>query len=334
MVNGVKAASEPVLSIRDLVIEFDSKNGPLRAVDGVSFDVREGEVLCIVGESGSGKSLTMLAVMGLLPVGARIASGSIVFRGQELVGMPDKQRRKIRGRDLAMVFQDPMTSLNPVMRVGAQVAEMIRLHRKDLSKTQVRARVIELLELVRIPNAEARYKNYPHEFSGGMRQRAVIAMSMAHNPALLIADEPTTALDVTIQAQVLGVLREVRADTGSSMALITHDLGVVAEVADRVVVMYGGRVMETGTVFEIFEQPKHPYTVGLLASTLRAGTEDDEGVRGSGPTAHDRLATHGLRVQPAVRPRRWPKRLHEQGPGVAGMSLPRVTARRAISAPR
>jgi oligopeptide/dipeptide ABC transporter ATP-binding protein len=267
--------ADPLLVVRDLVVEFSSPQGALRAVNGVSFDVYPEEVLGIVGESGSGKSLTMLAVMGLLPPGARVASGTITFRGRDMVNMSPKDRSKILGKEMAMIFQDPMTSLNPVIRVGHQLAEMVRAHDRSLTRKQVRARAMELLEMVRIPDPRTRYSSYPHEFSGGMRQRVMIAMAVAHSPGLLIADEPTTALDVTIQAQVLRVLSRIRGEVGASMTLITHDLGLIAETADRIVVMYGGRVVESGTVQQIFATPRHPYTVGLLASALRLDTPVD-----------------------------------------------------------
>ena len=261
---------EALLSVRDLVVEFASPDGFHRAVNGVSFDLYPDEVLGVVGESGSGKSVTMLAVMGLLPAArARVAGGEIWFRGRNLLQMPRKEFRALRGGDLSMIFQDPMTSLNPVRRVGSQIAEAIRLHRPGLSRSQVRDRVVELLGVVGVPAPERRYRQYPHEYSGGMRQRAMIAMAIANEPLVLIADEPTTALDVTIQAQVLDVLAEVRGHTGASMVMITHDLGLVAETADRVAVMYGGRVMELTGVEEIFTAPRHPYTVGLLASLPR-----------------------------------------------------------------
>jgi oligopeptide/dipeptide ABC transporter ATP-binding protein len=271
-------AAEPVLSVRDLVIDFDLPDGPVRVIDGVSFDVFPNEVLCVVGESSSGKSVTMLAVVGLLPRSARVVSGQILFRGRDLRMISAGELRALRGGDLAMVFQDPMTSLNPVLKVGNQIDETLRLHNPELGRAARRKRVVELLRQVEVPNPEARARSYPHEFSGGMRQRAMIAMAMANNPALLIADEPTTALDVTIQAQVLDVLRQVREKRGSALVLITHDLGVVAETADRVVVMYCGRLMETGTVEQIFHDPRHPYTAGLMASLLRMDHEEDEGV--------------------------------------------------------
>ena len=258
----------PVLSVRDLVVDFETPTGRQRAVHGVSFDVRANEVFCLVGESGSGKSVTSLAVMRLLPRTARIAGGEIQFQGRDLRKVSREEMRNIRGKELAMIFQDPMTSMNPVIRVGKQIGEMIHLHEREMSRDDVRARAVELLRGVHVPNADARYSSYPHELSGGTRQRAMIAMAMAHNPALLIADEPTTALDVTIQAQVLDLLAELRAAKGSALMLITHDLGVVAETADRVAVMYAGSIVETGTVDEIFNTPRHPYTVGLLASLL------------------------------------------------------------------
>jgi oligopeptide/dipeptide ABC transporter ATP-binding protein len=265
------AAVEPVLAVRDLVVDFDTPGGSVRAIDGVSFEVYPNEVLCIVGESGSGKSISLLAAIGLLPPAARVVSGEILFKGRDLGALPPAAMRGVRGKEIAMIFQDPMSALNPVIRVGRQIAEMVALHRPDMSRAAVKARAVELLAQMRVPDPERRYDAYPHEFSGGMRQRAMIAMAMAHHPALLIADEPTTALDVTIQAQVLDLLGDIRARNESSMILVTHDLGVVAETADRVVVMYSGRVMETGTVQQIFDDPRHPYTVGLLASLLTGG---------------------------------------------------------------
>jgi peptide/nickel transport system ATP-binding protein len=262
-------ASEPVLSVRDLVIEVPGAEGPIRLVDGVSFDVFAHEVFGIVGESGSGKSMTMLAVMGLLPDPVRMTSGEVILRGQRLTGLSFEEMRKVRGRSMSMIFQDPMTSLNPVLRIGTQIAETIRLHNRALSKRQVRARAIELLSLVGIPDPGRRFDQFPNEFSGGMRQRAMIAIAMANDPHLMIADEPTTALDVTIQAQVLEVLANIRARTGAAMVLITHDLGLIAESADRVAVMYGGRMMERADVGVAFSEPRHPYTVGLISSLPR-----------------------------------------------------------------
>ncbi len=282
----------PLLEVNNLVVEFDSSSGPVRAVDGVTFMVFPDEVFCLVGESGSGKSVTMLAVMGLLPPNARITNGEILFRGQDLRRMPTRELNKIRGRDLAMIFQDPMTSLNPVRTIGSQIAEMIRLHRRDLTRAEVRGRVVELLRGVGVADASERARAYPHQWSGGMRQRAMIAMAMAHSPSLLVADEPTTALDVTIQAQVMDLLAEVRARSSASMIMITHDMGLVAQVADRVVVMYSGRMVESGTVFDVFDNPSHPYTVGLLASVLQSGTVERRAyaIPGSPPSPQHRPA--------------------------------------------
>jgi oligopeptide/dipeptide ABC transporter ATP-binding protein len=232
------------------------------------------EVVGIVGESGSGKSVTMMAVMGLLPRTATV-KGSVRFRGEEILGLPDKQLRRYRGRKLAMIFQDPLTSLNPVFTVGAQIAEAIRVH-NDVKRSAAMERAVELLDLVGIPNAAKRARQYPHEFSGGMRQRAMIAMSIANDPDVLIADEPTTALDVTIQAQILDVLERAQQAVSSAIVLITHDLGVVAGVADRVMVMYAGRAVEQGLVDDVFLRPRHPYTLGLLESLPRLDAEGQE----------------------------------------------------------
>jgi oligopeptide/dipeptide ABC transporter ATP-binding protein len=261
---------DPLLSIRGLVTEFSTPDGVVHAVDGVSYDVYPGETLGVVGESGSGKSVTVMSVLGLIPQPpGRIAAGEILLEGRNLLDLEVRELRKIRGKDIAMIFQDPMTSLNPVLRVGDQIAEAITTHEPDHEEDDVRKRVVDLLELVGVPNADDRYDRYPHEYSGGMRQRAMIAMAIANQPKILIADEPTTALDVTIQAQVLEVLRRAQQETNAGTILITHDLGVIAEMADRVVVMYGGRVVETGTVDEIFHAPRHPYTLGLLSSLPR-----------------------------------------------------------------
>lgn len=261
-------ASDVLLEVKDLSVSFPTDAGLAQAVEGLSFVLHAGETLGIVGESGSGKSMTAMAIMGILPKNA-IVTGSILLRGRELVGLADHELRAIRGQDIAMVFQDALTSLNPVMTVGQQLIEAVRVHRPDTSKAERRARAIELLDVVGIPAPEQRVERYPHEFSGGMRQRVMIAMSIANEPELLIADEPTTALDVTVQAQVLEVLREVQVRTGTTVLLITHDLGVVAGVADRVVVMYSGGVVEAAPVEPIFYEPAHPYTVGLLASLPR-----------------------------------------------------------------
>ena len=259
---------EPLLEVRNLTVRFPTDDGLLTAVDDLSFELFPGETLGIVGESGSGKSVTSMAILGLLPKYARI-QGSIRFRGEELVGRVDQEMRNLRGRHIAMIFQDALASLNPVHRVGAQIAEAIAVHAPELSDAAVRTRGLELLNLVGIPNPVDRYDQYPHEYSGGMRQRAMIAMSIANEPEVLIADEPTTALDVTIQAQVMEVIARIQQRTNSSMMLITHDLGVVAGAADRILVMYAGRQVETGLVDEVFYRPAHPYTRGLLASLPR-----------------------------------------------------------------
>jgi oligopeptide transport system ATP-binding protein len=255
----------PVLSVRDLATSFFSQRGEVQAVRGVSFDVFPGEVLGIVGESGSGKSITAMSILRLLKASGRIKSGSVHFDGQDLIALDEADLRDIRGNRIGMIFQDPMTSLNPTLTVGEQVIETILRHRKA-TRAEARARAVELFELVRIPSAAERLKSYPHEFSGGMRQRVMIAIALACDPKLLIADEPTTALDVTIQRQILGLLKDLQSRLGMAIILITHDLGVIAEVTDRIVVMYGGLVMETGPVRDLFARPMHPYTRGLLAS--------------------------------------------------------------------
>ncbi|MCC7427282.1 MAG: ABC transporter ATP-binding protein [Alphaproteobacteria bacterium] len=282
----------PLLEVRDLVVELATPRGPLRVVDGVSFTVARREVFGVVGESGSGKSITMLAVMGLLPPGMRIAAGTIRLDGQSLPDLDAERLRRLRGGRMAMIFQDPMTSLNPVLRIGTQIAEAVRLHHPDWPAARVHARVIEVLGLVGIPDPARRYRQYPNEFSGGMRQRAMIAMAIANEPDLLVADEPTTALDVTIQAQVMAVLAEARARTGAAMVLITHDLGLVAEVADRVAVMYGGRFMESAAVEDLFRVPSHPYSVGLMASLPRLDRQGEAlySIPGQPPGLADRPA--------------------------------------------
>jgi oligopeptide/dipeptide ABC transporter ATP-binding protein len=259
--------NDAVLEITDLTVTFPTDDGEVEAVRSVTWTLGRGRVLGIVGESGSGKSVSANAIMGLLPRNARI-SGSITYQGDELLTQSEKELSSLRGSRIAMIFQDPMTSLNPVYRIGWQIAEAIRLH-EDVSKGDARNRAIELLETVGIPNARQRVDSYPHEFSGGMRQRAVIAIAMANQPEVIIADEPTTALDVTVQAQVLDALAAARTSTGAAMILITHDLGVVAGSADDVVVMYAGRAVEVGTVDDIYYQPRHPYTLGLLGSLPR-----------------------------------------------------------------
>jgi len=260
--------SAPLLEVGDLHVSFPTGDGLVHAVRGVTYRLSSGEVLGIVGESGSGKSVTSLAVMGLLPASAEV-SGSIRYRGQELLGRSDKDMSRVRGKGVSMIFQDPMTSLDPVYRVGFQIEETLRSHDRKLSGKAASARAVELLEMVGIPNAAGRVRSYPHEFSGGMRQRVVIAIAMANQPDVIIADEPTTALDVTVQAQILEVLDTALEETGAAMVLITHDLGVVAGVADRVLVMYAGRPVEIGSVEDIYYEPRMPYTLGLLGSLPR-----------------------------------------------------------------
>ena len=254
-----------LLSVRNLKTSFFTHVGEVKAVRGISFDVNEGEVLGIVGESGSGKSVTSLSIMGLLQYPGRVVDGEILLNGEDILTYSKKQMRRVRGKEIAMIFQDPMTSLNPVYTIGNQIMEMILEHEK-MSRREARARAIEMLKLVGIPAAEKRIDSYPHEFSGGMRQRVMIALALSCNPKLLIADEPTTALDVTIQAQILSLIKSLNKQFGMTTMLITHDLGVVATVCDKVAVMYGGLIMEYGTVDEIFYHPRHPYTMGLLGS--------------------------------------------------------------------
>ena len=263
--------AEPVLQIRDLCVTFNTPLGPLSAVRGVDLDVHASEMVAVVGESGSGKSVSFLAAMGLLPRTATV-SGSVMLQGRELVGASAKELRSVRGHLLSMIFQDPLSALNPVHRIGAQIAEMLQAHQK-LSDKAARARAVDLLDIVGIPQPGDRAMQYPHEFSGGMRQRVVIAMAIANSPKVLIADEPTTALDVTVQAQILEVIQKVQKQFGTAVVLITHDLGVVARVCERVNVMYAGRVVERADVGELFEHPTHPYTRGLLASLPQVGSE-------------------------------------------------------------
>jgi oligopeptide/dipeptide ABC transporter ATP-binding protein len=270
---------EPILSIKDLVVEFKTDDGIVHAVDGISYDVYPGETLGIVGESGSGKSVSTMSILGLIPQPpGRIPSGTAMFKGQDLLKMKKRELRRFRGDELAMVFQDPMTSLNPVLKIGYQLGEMIKTHYPKEPNDKVHTRVVDLMRMVGIPNPEQRYNQYPHEFSGGMRQRPMIAMSIANSPSLLIADEPTTALDVTIQAQVLEVLKTVQAETDAATILITHDLGIVAELCERVIVMYAGKIVEQGDVHTIFQSPRHPYTIGLMDSLPKL-TEDEEWLR-------------------------------------------------------
>lgn len=268
--------SEPILRVEDLQTSFMTSAGEVQAVRGVSFTVHKGEILGIVGESGSGKSVTSMSVLRLLADTARIKSGKVEFEGADLTKVSDRQMREIRGQKIAMVFQDPMSSLNPLIPVGKQVAEMIRVHHPDIKSDELKEKTLQLFKDVRIPEAEKRLKAYPHEFSGGMRQRVMIAMALANHPDLLIADEPTTALDVTIQHQILKQMRALQQEYGTSIIFITHDLGVVAELCDRVVVMYGGLVMEQADIYDLFENPLHPYTMGLLASVPGLNKDKNE----------------------------------------------------------
>lgn len=269
----IRQTAVPLLEVRDLAVDLPTPAGVVMAVRGVSFDIRPGQVVGMVGESGSGKTITALAIMGLLPKSALIR-GSARYRGVELLGMGNSQLRAVRGRRLAMVFQDPMTSLNPVFTVGWQLAEAVLTHH-DVSKKEAMARAVELLELVNIPHPKEGAASYPHELSGGMRQRAMIAMAMANEVEAIIADEPTSALDVTIQAQLLETLMRVQEETQVAILLITHDLGVVAGLAEDVLVMYAGRIVEAGSVYDIYRRPRMPYTVGLLGSAPRLDAEDE-----------------------------------------------------------
>jgi peptide/nickel transport system ATP-binding protein len=259
-------AAQTLLEIRNLKTYFDVRGGVLKAVDDVSFTMEAGETLGLVGESGCGKTVTANSIMRLVPIPpGRIAGGEILFDGADILKLPASEMRKVRGNKISMIFQEPMTSLNPVFTVGDQVAEVIRLHQK-LSQREIQDRVIEAFRLVRIPAPESRIKEYPHQMSGGMRQRVIIAMALACNPKLMIADEPSTALDVTIQAQILDLMNNLKEETGASILFITHDLGVIAEMAQRVVVMYAGKIMEGADVDTLFGEPKHPYTIGLMSS--------------------------------------------------------------------
>ena len=273
--------SNSVLQIRDLRVTFNTQLGVLKAVRGIDVDVAPGEILGVVGESGSGKSVSFLAAMGLLPNSATI-TGSVKLDGEELIGAKRKAIRSVRGKSLAMVFQDPLSALNPVHRVGDQIVEMIQSH-QDMNTHDAEKKAVELLEIVGIPQPDERARQYPHEFSGGMRQRVVIAMAIANNPKVLIADEPTTALDVTVQAQILEVIQRVQQTFGTAVVLITHDLGVIARVADSVNVMYAGRNVESGSVQSIFDHPSHPYTRGLLSSLPHEGIERLQPIAGFPP---------------------------------------------------
>jgi peptide/nickel transport system ATP-binding protein len=265
----------PLLEVRDLVVHFETEDGIVKAVDGVSYTVERGKTLGIVGESGSGKSVSSLTVMGLTRARSASISGEVLFNGVDLLQSSDEELRKIRGNEIAMIFQDPLSSLHPFYKVGAQIVEAIRAHR-DVSKAQAFDRAVEMLGLVGIPEPRRRAESYPHEFSGGMRQRAMIAMALANDPKLLIADEPTTALDVTVQAQILELIERLQGEFDTAVVIITHDLGVVAEMADEISVMYAGRIVEKADKMAIFTEPEHPYTWGLLSSIPRLDSPRDE----------------------------------------------------------
>jgi oligopeptide/dipeptide ABC transporter ATP-binding protein len=263
-----RAGAAPLLTVENLTVEFAGRNRTVRAVRGLSYTIRPGETLGLVGESGSGKSVSALSLLGLLPKRVSKAAGSATFEGRQLIGMPEDQLRKVRGSKIAMIFQDPLSSLNPVLTIGRQITEALETH-KGMDRRASLKRAVELLDLVGIPNAKGRVNDYPHQFSGGMRQRAMIAMALSCEPSLLIADEPTTALDVTIQAQILSLLSRLREELGMAVLIITHDLGVVAGFADRLAVMYAGRLVELGPTEEMLASPSHPYTIGLLRSLPR-----------------------------------------------------------------
>jgi peptide/nickel transport system ATP-binding protein len=266
----------PLLEVEDLRVHFDTEDGLVKAVDGISYTVDRGETLGIVGESGSGKSVSSLTVMGLTRARNARISGAVRFEGKDLLGASDEEMRKIRGNDIAMIFQDPLSSLHPFYKVGRQIVEAIRSHRHDMSKAQAYDRAVEMLGLVGIPEPRRRAEAYPHEFSGGMRQRAMIAMALANDPKLLIADEPTTALDVTVQAQILELIERLQSEFDTAVVIITHDLGVVAEMADEIAVMYAGRIVEHSNADTVFNAPEHPYTWGLLSSIPRMDTAREE----------------------------------------------------------
>ncbi len=265
-------AKKPFLEVSEIVVDFKTRAGNARVLDHVSLDVREGEILGIVGESGCGKSMTALSIMGLVPnPPGKVTSGSVKLDGRELVGLEHEDLRQIRGKDIGMIFQEPMTSLNPVFTVGEQIAETVKLH-ENISQQAATARTVEMLKAVEIPEAEVRAKDYPHQLSGGMRQRVMIAMALACRPRLLIADEPTTALDTTVQAQIFDLLQNLQDETGTAIILITHDMGAIAELADKVAVMYAGKIVENGTVKTVLSNPEHPYTKGLIACVPHLST--------------------------------------------------------------
>jgi len=264
--------SDPLLQVDDLRVEFGDPRNPLEVIRGVSLRVDAGRTMGIVGESGSGKSVTVMSLLGLLPKAGRVTGGTARFMGQDLLQLSERGMQNVRGGQIGMIFQDPMTALNPIMSVGQQIDESLKRHSRDLTKRDRRKRILELLDMVRIPKPDQRVRQYPHELSGGMRQRVMIAIAMANNPRIILADEPTTALDVTVQAQILNLLLEVQRESAAALVLITHDLGVIAEVADSATVMYAGAVVEAGTVRDVFHRPSHPYTVGLLNSRLTLTT--------------------------------------------------------------
>ncbi len=330
--SSVSAPAEKLLEVEDLHVTFRTESGTVTAVDSVSFSVAPGEVVAIVGESGSGKSVSGMTLMGLTRSPNASISGSASLNGLDLINASDEQLRQIRGGDIAMIFQDPMSSLNPVYRIGKQIVEQIRVHRPEVSKSAAMDQAVELMERVGVPRARERLRSYPHEFSGGMRQRVMIAMALSCNPKLLIADEPTTALDVTIQAQILDELRTLRSETSAGIILVTHDLAVVADIADRVIVMYAGRVVEQGTLDQLFYDPQHPYTWGLLGSIARVDRDRSTklpaiaglppSLLNAPPGCHFRprcpLAFDACSAVPALEPRVAEAGPQEGGPDVVG----------------
>jgi peptide/nickel transport system ATP-binding protein len=301
--NSPAAVQEPLLSVRDLRTSIFNEDGETRVVNGVSFDVMAGEMLGVVGESGCGKSMTSLSILGLLPAkSARVVGGVARYAGRDLLGLNDRELRRLRGGQISMIFQEPMTSLNPVLTIGDQITEALLLH-ENVSRKVARAQAVEMLRLVRVSDPERRLNDYPHQFSGGMRQRVMIAMALACRPKLLIADEPTTALDVTIQAQILRLMQDLRQSIGTAMIFITHDLGVVAETCDRVIVMYAGQKVEEAPVSDIFRQPGHPYTLGLLASKpqIGAGRQGERLIEIPGTVPSPRDAIRGCAFAPRCR---------------------------------
>ncbi len=280
---------QPLLDIRDLKTSFFTEKGLIKAVDGISFSLHKGQTLALVGESGCGKSVTALSILRLVPEPGQITGGQILFSGEDILKLPENEMRRIRGHHAAMIFQEPMTALNPVLKIGEQITEVLQLH-KGLSRAEATDQAIELLEKVGIPEPQQRLRNYPHQLSGGLRQRVVIAMALACNPQLLIADEPTTALDVTIQAQIMELLRQLQSEHEMATLLITHDLGIVAESADLVAIMYAGLIVEYASVEDLFKQTSHPYTIGLLASVPRLGESNERltPIKGQVPSALDR----------------------------------------------